>query len=102
MHLVQILLPLQRNDGQRQPRRLFAELREELTQRHGGLTAHTRAPAEGVWQEQSDAALRDDVVIFEVMVDSIDARWWTALRARLESDFEQEEIVVRVWPIERI
>jgi hypothetical protein len=94
MYLVQILLPIMRNDGQHQPRRLFDDVRRELVQRHGGLTAYTRAPAEGMWQ-QDDAAVREQVVIFEVMVDALDEPWWTLLRQRLEASFEQQEIVMR-------
>jgi hypothetical protein len=33
------------------PHELYARVREELTGRYGGLTAFSRAPAEGLWQE---------------------------------------------------
>ena len=50
MYLIQILLPLYRNDGQALPRALFRQVRDELIERFGGLTAYTRAPASGYWQ----------------------------------------------------
>jgi hypothetical protein len=94
MHLVQILLPLNRNDGRRQPRALFNEVRAELVERFGGLTAYNRSPAEGVW-ESGDGTERDDVVILEVMAGELDRNWWKSFRQRAEERFEQESIVVR-------
>ena len=94
MHLIQILLPLYDNAGAPLPRELFAGVREELTQSFGGLTAFTRAPAEGLWQDEGETA-RDDIVVFEVMARDIDRPWWERYRAELEQRFVQETIVVR-------
>jgi hypothetical protein len=47
LYLIQILLPLYDNAGAPLPRELYDDVREELTRRFGGLTAFTRAPAEG-------------------------------------------------------
>ena len=67
MHLIQILLPLRDNAGQPFPRAHYAEVRAELTERFGGLTAYSRAPAEGVWDEGGDGPpVRDDIVVHEV------------------------------------
>ena len=98
MHLVQILLPLNRNNGQRQPRALFGEVRDELVERFGGLTAYNRSPAEGLW-ESGDGTQRDDVVILEVMAPSLDRPWWESFRRQLEDRFEQEAIVVRAMEV---
>ncbi len=46
MHLIQILLPIYDNEGMAIPREIFHAIGNELVQRFGGLTAHTRAPAE--------------------------------------------------------
>ena len=68
MYLIQILLPLYRNDGQALPRALFRQVRDELIERFGGLTAYPRAPASGYWQEDPQAPPNhDDSVIYEVM-----------------------------------
>ena len=48
MYLIQILLPLNDNQGRPVARELFRDVGSELTGRFGGLTAHTRAPAEGL------------------------------------------------------
>ena len=43
--------------------------------------------------------MRDDIVIYEVMAESVDAAWWGALRERLERDFRQEVIVIRAQEV---
>ena len=97
MHLVQILLPLYDNDGRPIDRALFARVAAELTERFGGLTAYTRAPAEGIWKEESEsgATARDQIVIYEVMTEALDAAWWGGYRRGLEERFRQEVVVVR-------
>ncbi|QJW85907.1 hypothetical protein HK414_23275 [Ramlibacter terrae] len=99
--MVQILLPLRDNDGRPLPRALFAQVREELVERFGGLTAYTRAPANGVWEEGGEKQ-RDDIVVYEVMDDALDREWWSTYRERPEQRFAQEEIVVRAQAMERL
>lgn len=101
-HLVQILLPVYDKRGERFGRELYDGLATELTERFGGLTAYTRAPAAGLWQEDSGRTTRDDVIVFEVMVDGLDPEWWGEYRAALERRFRQEELVVRAQTIRRL
>ncbi len=98
MHLIQILLPLAGNDGERFSPEAFARVRAELAERFGGLTAFTRSPAEGLWCEGGDTA-RDDVVVIEVMADALDTAWWADYRRSLEERFAQEVVVVRAQEI---
>jgi hypothetical protein len=98
-HLVQLLLPLYDNEGNRFKAKLFAQVRDELVQRFGGMTAHTRAPASGLWQQSEDTTVHDELIIFEVMVDGIDEPWWNRYRAELEKRFRQESLVVRAQRI---
>jgi hypothetical protein len=100
MHLVQILLPLNRNDGTRQPASLFEDLRSDLVSRFGGLTAYARSPAIGLWDDGGKQTAADDVVIFEVMTDELDRTWWATLRRLLEARFQQDAIIVRALPLE--
>jgi hypothetical protein len=100
MHLVQILLPVTDNEGRGFPPDLFATVREALTERFGGLTAFTRAPAEGLWKSHPEKTSRDDIVVLEVMAEAIDREWWAAYRQELETGFRQQEIVIRVQDIE--
>ena len=71
MHLVQILLPTADNDGQPFPSDWFRDLRQDLTDRFGGVTVYAQAPAEGFWQG-GESTSRDEIVIFEVMCANLD------------------------------
>jgi hypothetical protein len=98
MHLVQILLPVADNDGARFPPSQFAALRQELTDRFGGVTVFSRSPAEGFWQG-GEGTSQDDIVIVEVMAETLDEAWWGDRCAALERDFRQEVIVIRAQEI---
>jgi hypothetical protein len=99
MYLVQLLLPLYDNSGTRQPDALFHRVREQLTERFGGLTAYSRAPARGVWQSDEGGTSQDEIVVYEVMTKTLDRAWWHSYREELEQSFRQEQIVVRAQPI---
>jgi hypothetical protein len=99
MYLVQIFLPLYDNAGQLFPRALFQTVRAELTEHFRGLTAHTRAPAEGFWKDEETRTTRDDIVIYEVMTDELDTEWWQSYRRTLEARFRQEQVVLRAQQI---
>jgi hypothetical protein len=94
MYLIQILLPLYDNAGHRFDAEAYAAVRAELTERYGGLTAYSRAPAEGLWESKGDVK-RDDIIVFEVMTAELDEAWWTQYRKALEARFRQDAIVVR-------
>ena len=102
MHLVQLLLPLYDNAGERFAGARFVHVMDELTDRYGGVTAYLRSPAEGSWREGSGAVDKDEVVMFEVMVDHLDRDWWSRYRAALEQRFAQDEVVVRATAMERL
>ena len=97
-HVVQLLLPLYDNDGNPLAHALFARVRAEMVERFGGLTAYTRAPATGLWQEGGGETVRDDIVVYEVMVDGLDEAWWRGYRESLERRFDQASLVVRASP----
>jgi hypothetical protein len=98
--LVQIILPLYRNDGRRFEPELLKRVRGELRERFGGLTAYTRTPAEGTWQDDQGRTRREDVVIVEVMTDTLDRQWWSDYATELARRFQQEELVVRAMQFE--
>lgn len=102
MHVVEILLPLRDNDGRRFGPELYGWVRETLVDRFGGLTAYSRSPAEGLWQQDEGDRSRDEIVIFEVMADRLNRGWWRSFRQELERRFRQDEIVVRARETERI
>jgi hypothetical protein len=41
-------------------------------------------------------------VVYEVMVESLDAAWWADYRQALQRRFEQDELVVRAQPMRRL
>jgi hypothetical protein len=102
MFLVQLLLPLYENTGQRIPPARFAQVRDELTEKFGGVTAFLRSPAHGTWKESGGAVELDEVVMCEVMVDGLDRDWWAQYRKRLETRFGQRELIVRAIALERL
>lgn len=100
-HLVQILLPVYDNAGQPFPPDHYNEVRKELTDMFGGLTAYSRAPAEGLWGSGHNTE-RNDIIVVEVMVDDLERSWWSDYRRTLEQVFRQDEIVVRGQTYERL
>ena len=102
MFLVQLLLPLYDNTGRRVPRERFAQLRDELTEKYGGVTAFFRAPAQGTWKEEGGTVDLDEIVMCEVMVDSVDHKWWADYRSILEKRFGQRELIARALQLERL
>jgi hypothetical protein len=97
--LVQLLLPRYDNDGQPFDGRLFGVVRQELIAQFGGVTAYTRAPARGAWEDDGDV-VRDDILIYEVMVEELDRRWWAEYRETLRRRFDQDELIARAMRIE--
>lgn len=101
-YLVQILLPVYDNAGAAIAPDLFARTREELIEQFGGMSAYMRAPAQGLWTTEAGGVARDDLVVFEVIVEDLDRDWWGAYRQRLETRFKQEALVLRSNKIRRL
>ncbi len=100
MYLIQLLLPLCDNEGHPFPQSMYLQVRDELTEQFGGITTYVRSPAEGLWKEGSNSAVRDEIVIYEVMAKKLDRKWWKEFREKLELHFRQEVIIVRSSQIE--
>jgi hypothetical protein len=77
-------------------------VRRELTARFGGVTAFLRSPAEGRWKDSEGEVARDDVVIYEVMVEELERDWWPRYRAELARRFRQDELLVRASVVEQL
>jgi len=101
MYLIDILLPVRDNEGCPFAAKTYQSLRDERTEHYGGVTAFTRAPAEGEIKTGS-GKVHDDIIVFEVMADKIDRHWWKQYRESLERAFEQDEIVVRDTAFEKL
>ena len=98
MHLFQILLPRADNAGQPFARHDFDQVKEELAGRFKGVTAYYQAPAEGLWRQGAESH-KDDIVIFEVMVEEIDLANWHERRTELERRFRQDKVIIRYMPM---
>ncbi len=94
MHLIQLLLPLHDNEGRPFSVSHFTQVRRDLTDRFGGVTAFVRAPAVGLWKESADDINRDEVVMFEVLAEQLDHNWWSLYRKQLQNKFHQEEVLI--------
>ena len=100
MHLIEIFLPVNDNEGRKQPVELFTQVRQELVDQFGGLTAFTRSPAKGLWENDGSDRHEDDIVIYEVMTEEVDPGWWRKYKAELERRFAQEELMIRSQQVE--
>jgi hypothetical protein len=95
MYLVQILLPLLDISGEQFSKEMFNEVRTLLLREFGGVTFYHRNAATGLWEDSGGEIEKDEVIIVEVMVNSLDRNWWKNYRKGLEEKFNQDEIVIR-------
>jgi hypothetical protein len=102
MHLIQLLIPLHDNHKQAFPPDYFNQVREDLINRFGGVTAFVRSPAIGLWKGNSDDINRDEMVMFEVLSDELDKDWWARYRQELEDKFRQDEVLIWASNITRL
>ena len=101
MHLIEILLPVADNAGTPIARETYESVHSVLTGKFGGLTAFTRAPAQGVVKYGAEK-VHDDIVVLEVMAQQLDRNWWREFRQKLERDFAQDEIMIRATEVARL
>lgn len=99
MQLIQLLLPLYSNEGKAFPEQFYTSIRNELTETFGGLTIYVRSPALGLWKEEKDKTVKDDIVIYEVMSTTIDPTYWNTYKIKLQKLFEQDELIIRASAI---
>ncbi|ETZ24184.1 inorganic diphosphatase [Pedobacter sp. V48] len=98
--LVELFLPLYDGNGEVFPEKLYAELREELTAKFGGLTAYSRNPVKGFWKPAGNHAEKDVLLVFEVMCEKVETEFWDELKARLLKTFKQDSLIIRCSKIE--
>lgn len=101
MHVVQFLLPLRDNTRRPFARADFEKVRAELTERFGGVTAFLQSPAMGAWKDEGET-VRDEMVLYEVMVERLERAWWSGYRAELERRFQQERVMMRALGAETL
>ena len=67
----------------------------ELADHFDGLTSYIRSPAPGLWTAPDGHEEHDDVVMMEVVTDTLDRTWWRAYTNMLPKRFGQDEIHIR-------
>ncbi|MHC8333907.1 hypothetical protein [Pseudomonas sp. LB3P25] len=102
MHLIEIFLPFNTNDGTPQPVELFRHVREQLAEQFGGVTVFTRNPAKGISLLEDNEKSEDDIIVYELMVEAVDRLWWQSYKRDLEERFHQEEILIRATAVNLI
>jgi len=102
MHLIQILLPLYDKEHNLFSAAYFTAIRQELTDKFGGITSYSRAPATGLWKENEAKTVKDDITIYEVVAEVIDRDWWREYKEKLKQKFEQDEVMIRAWETEML
>lgn len=98
MKLIQLLLPLNDNDGKRFPKSVFDQIKNELADKFDGVTAFSQSPAEGLWDD-GGAVQRDQIVLYEIMTDGFEESWWKDFAKRLEIKLKQEKILLRWFDV---
>jgi hypothetical protein len=97
MNLVEIFLPLDKGSGAPTDGETIEGIVKGLADRFGGATAFTREAADGLWKRET-AIERDRIIIIEVVVRDLDEAWWKNYQRRLEQEFAQFSIMIRVTP----
>jgi inorganic pyrophosphatase len=100
--LIQVYLPNNQPDGKPFPADMFQKVKRELTEKFGGLTMYTRAPAKGMWKEDDQHMVSDDILIYEIMASELDLEFWKSYKTRLQKQFKQEELLIRCSSISLI
>jgi hypothetical protein len=99
--LIEVLLPPKDNKNRRLPDAVFRHVQETFTRKFGGFTAFDRTPASGM-NEQGGLRHRDEIVIYEVLALSLEREWWSNYRVQLETEFQQDEVVIPAFAMERL
>ncbi|MBY5461687.1 hypothetical protein HFO89_36205 [Rhizobium leguminosarum] len=98
MHLIQVFIPAA-PQAPIDVEDVIATVQREMTERHGGTTAYLNSPAKGLWSN-GEGEEEDDVIVIEVMVDTLDKAWWHQYRRNLEQLLRQDALLVRALPVE--
>lgn len=101
MYLVELFLPLTANENFEIEDGTFHEIQCELVDKFGGLTMYSRAPARGLYRTK-EGVEQDDVVVIEVMTETLDTEWWGEYRKRLENRLHQEEVLIRAREVTKL
>jgi hypothetical protein len=93
--LIQIYLPLYDAQGNSFSEVDYEAVKIKLTEKFGGITMYTRSPATGLWKEDQDKTVKDDIIIYEVVAEGLDQNFWSNYKNELKDKFKQDELLIR-------
>jgi len=92
---IEVFIPLYDKEGNRFSDHLYQSVSKQLIKDFGGITAYIRSPAVGIWENSDGIQIKDDHVIYEIMVSEIDHSYWKQFKKKLELQFAQKELIIR-------
>ncbi len=92
---IEVFIPLYDKEGNRFSDHLYQSVSKQLIKNFGGITAYIRSPAVGIWENSDGMQIKDDHVIYEIMVSEIDHSYWKQFKKKLELQFAQKELIIR-------
>jgi len=100
--LVQLFIPMYDQKGNHFPQRYYQNLNKELKERFGGLTVYNRTPATGLWEQDAKTTVRDELLVYEILTSSVENEYWQPLKAKLEKQFAQTELLVLITKTDKL
>lgn len=64
------------NNGQRFAGNWYMIISRELNDQFNGVTIYQQAPVTGLWKEEEQKTVKDELIIYEVMADQMDLVYW--------------------------
>ena len=98
-----LYVPLHFNDGRRVPSLNLRHLKNRLIQRFGGLTQFPQKH-DGFWKIGT-ATFRDQIIILRVLSSqspSRSRRFWNEVKATLQTQWKQKEVLIVVKDVTRV
>jgi inorganic pyrophosphatase len=99
---VQLFLPLLDPEGQLFAEKNFSDLASELKENFGGVTVYSHTPATGQWKQENGKTVGDNLLVYEVLLSNPDKKYWVKLKARLEKQFRQQELLVLITKVQKL
>lgn len=90
-YLVSLFLPLNASSS---GFRKLRTLESQVSKKFGGVSIYNQSPVSGLWNSDKSNA-HDELIVVEVMCPVFDQTYWKALKAKLETELKQEQILIR-------
>lgn len=73
---------------------MYKAIRLELTERFGGMTAYSHSSATGLWKNDDEELTVDKVIVYEVIADGHEKKFWKSFKEILKAQFKQGDMVI--------